>query len=167
MRIKRFVSADMRGALRRIRDELGPDAVILSNSRCDEGIEVTAAVDDAEAPVTPGSARERAVPFADSTPEPMVRVPRPAARVDDKDVGSDEEPQRTRASSSRHQVDSDRFDAVTEEVRGLRSLHPRGKLIAAFVPRSATASRSIAPLTVTTPELELIVKRPPSSSNSE
>ena len=30
-----------------------------------------------------------------------------------------------------------------------------------------SVSRSIAPLTVTTPVLELIVKRPPSSSNSE
>lgn len=49
MKIKRFVDTDMRHALRRVREEQGPDAVILSNRRVEEGIEVIAAVDYDEA----------------------------------------------------------------------------------------------------------------------
>ncbi len=45
MKIKRFVDKDMRTVLRRVREEQGPDAVILSNRRVAEGIEVIAAVD--------------------------------------------------------------------------------------------------------------------------
>lgn len=45
MKIKRFVDKDMRAVLRQVRAEQGPDAVILSNRRVDEGIEVIAAVD--------------------------------------------------------------------------------------------------------------------------
>ncbi|AKC87970.1 flagellar biosynthesis protein FlhF [Pseudoxanthomonas suwonensis] len=43
MKIKRFVAADMRTALRMVRAEHGPDAVILSNRRTDEGVEIVAA----------------------------------------------------------------------------------------------------------------------------
>lgn len=49
MKIKRFVGTDMRQVLRRVREDQGPDAVILSNRRVDEGIEVVAAVDYDEA----------------------------------------------------------------------------------------------------------------------
>ena len=43
MKIRRFVAADMRGALQLVREAHGPDAVILSNRRTDEGIEIVAA----------------------------------------------------------------------------------------------------------------------------
>ncbi|MCR6687171.1 flagellar biosynthesis protein FlhF [Pseudoxanthomonas sp.] len=43
MKIKRFVAADMRTALRMVRAEHGPDAVILSNRRVEEGVEIVAA----------------------------------------------------------------------------------------------------------------------------
>ncbi|WP_243047631.1 flagellar biosynthesis protein FlhF [Dyella sp. RRB7] len=49
MKIKRFVAADMRQAMREVREEQGPDAVILSTRRLDEGIEIIAAVDFDEA----------------------------------------------------------------------------------------------------------------------
>jgi flagellar biosynthesis protein FlhF len=49
MRIKRFVAPDMRTALRMVRDEQGPDAVILSNRPVADGIEVVAATDYDEA----------------------------------------------------------------------------------------------------------------------
>jgi flagellar biosynthesis protein FlhF len=45
VKIKRFVDKDMRTVLKRVREEQGPDAVILSNQRVAEGIEVIAAVD--------------------------------------------------------------------------------------------------------------------------
>lgn len=45
MKIKRFVAKNMREAIRQVREEQGPDAVILSNRRTAGGIEVVAAVD--------------------------------------------------------------------------------------------------------------------------
>ena len=49
MKIKRYVDADMRRILRRVREDQGPDAVILSNRRVVDGIEVISAVDYDEA----------------------------------------------------------------------------------------------------------------------
>lgn len=45
MKIKRFVDSNMRRVLRQVRDDQGPEAVILSNRRVAEGIEVVAAID--------------------------------------------------------------------------------------------------------------------------
>ena len=45
MKIKRFVAPDMRRAMRLVRDEQGPDAVILSNRRVSGGVEVVTAID--------------------------------------------------------------------------------------------------------------------------
>ncbi len=45
MKIKRFLADDMRTALRKVSDTLGPDAVILSNHRIDDGVEIVAAID--------------------------------------------------------------------------------------------------------------------------
>ena len=45
MKIKRFVAKDMRSALRKVSGTLGPDAVIISNNRIEEGIEIVAAID--------------------------------------------------------------------------------------------------------------------------
>jgi len=49
MKIKRFVAADMRQAMREVREEQGPEAVILSTRRMEDGIEVIAAIDYDEA----------------------------------------------------------------------------------------------------------------------
>ena len=43
MKIKRFVAADMRTAMNLVRKEHGPEAVILSNRRIEEGVEIVAA----------------------------------------------------------------------------------------------------------------------------
>ena len=45
MKIKRFVARDMRTALAQIKEELGADAVIMSNKKVPEGVELMAAVD--------------------------------------------------------------------------------------------------------------------------
>lgn len=45
MKIKRFLAPNMREALKAVRLEQGPDAVILSNRRVDEYIEIIAALD--------------------------------------------------------------------------------------------------------------------------
>lgn len=69
MKIKRFVAKSMREAIRLVRDEQGPDAVILSNRRVPGGVEVVAATDyDAalahqalrqQAPVPPPASPDR------------------------------------------------------------------------------------------------------------
>lgn len=40
MQVKRFVAANMRLALKMVREEMGPDAIILSNKRVPEGVEL-------------------------------------------------------------------------------------------------------------------------------
>ena len=45
MKLKRFVAADTRSAMQQIKAAFGPDAVILSSHRVDEGIEIVAAID--------------------------------------------------------------------------------------------------------------------------
>ncbi|MGO9514198.1 MAG: flagellar biosynthesis protein FlhF [Steroidobacteraceae bacterium] len=71
MKIKRYVAASMRAALDKVRAEQGPDAVILSSRRVDEGIEVIAAVDYDEA-LFVDATRRRA-------PSMSLEAPAPAA----------------------------------------------------------------------------------------
>jgi flagellar biosynthesis protein FlhF len=55
MKIKHYRAADMRQALRQVKEAQGPDAVILSSRRVSGGVEVVAAVDfDVEAEVAAG-----------------------------------------------------------------------------------------------------------------
>ncbi|MDQ2068459.1 flagellar biosynthesis protein FlhF [Natronospira bacteriovora] len=59
MKIKRFVAPDMRTAIRQVREDQGPDAVILSNRSINGGIEIIAAVDYDEALVNQALGRSR------------------------------------------------------------------------------------------------------------
>jgi flagellar biosynthesis protein FlhF len=45
MKIKRFFAADIRQAMRMVKEELGPDAVIMSNRSVENGVEIVAARD--------------------------------------------------------------------------------------------------------------------------
>ncbi len=56
MKIKQYLGLDMRDALRQIRAELGPDAVILSTRRLGQGVEVSAACDEETAQSPPPQA---------------------------------------------------------------------------------------------------------------
>jgi flagellar biosynthesis protein FlhF len=70
MKIKRYIAVSMRAALAQVRSEQGPDAVILSSRRTEEGIEVIAAVDYDEAL------------FADATRQRMPAAPASASSDD-------------------------------------------------------------------------------------
>lgn len=88
MKIKRYFAADMRQAIRMVRDEQGPDAVILSNRKVDGGIEIIAAIDydealvnqalgqapNATAPKAPAAQRPAAAPVSNKTAEPSRAV---------------------------------------------------------------------------------------------
>ncbi|MDC0662152.1 flagellar biosynthesis protein FlhF [Marinobacter sp. SS21] len=45
MKVKRFFASTMAEALKSVRDQMGPDAVILSNRRVDGGVEIVTALD--------------------------------------------------------------------------------------------------------------------------
>lgn len=97
MKIKRFVAPGMRQAMQQVRDDQGPDAVILSTRRLEEGIEIIAAIDYDEALVreaavhampavaaaTP-AATAPAEPAPSITPQPVqmeTPAPRPVRRA--------------------------------------------------------------------------------------
>jgi flagellar biosynthesis protein FlhF len=77
MKIKRFQAADVRQAIREVRDVLGPDAVILSNTKVDGGIEIVAATDYDESQF-----RRQAEPARPQQPEqPRVEI-NPSAQAE-------------------------------------------------------------------------------------
>ncbi len=51
MKMKRYFAPDSRQALRALRDDQGPNAVILSNRRVEGGVEIIAAMDYEDAMV--------------------------------------------------------------------------------------------------------------------
>jgi len=74
MKIKRYTAVSMREALAQVRAEQGPDAVILSSRRGDDGIEVIAAVDYDEALFIDAN-RQRPAPIIAPSPVPPAAVP--------------------------------------------------------------------------------------------
>ncbi|KZN65137.1 flagellar biosynthesis regulator FlhF [Pseudoalteromonas luteoviolacea CPMOR-1] len=86
MKIKRFFAKDMRTALKEVKDELGADAVIMSNKKLADGVEIVAAIDnDRVAPqAQPASieARPEPAPVATqkSTYSQPARVVKPQTR---------------------------------------------------------------------------------------
>lgn len=87
MKIKRFQAADVRQAIREVRDVLGPDAVILSNTRVDGGIEIVAATDYDESqfrrqsqpepqPQSRPQPAQNSAPRVELEPEPPAPEPR-------------------------------------------------------------------------------------------
>ncbi|WP_052378625.1 flagellar biosynthesis protein FlhF [Polycyclovorans algicola] len=60
MKIKRFLAGSMREAMRQVREEQGPDAVILASHTRQDGVEVVAAVDYDEALMRQAVARSEA-----------------------------------------------------------------------------------------------------------
>jgi flagellar biosynthesis protein FlhF len=80
MKIKRYTAESMRAALAQVRAEQGPDAVILSSRRGQEGIEVIAAVDYDEALFMDANRqRAAAVETAAQPPAAPVLTPAPIA----------------------------------------------------------------------------------------
>ena len=85
MKIKRYFAADMRQALQMVREEQGPDAVILSNRKVDAGVEIVAAMDYDAAAV------EQMAAGAPSSPTAPTRQPSeatPSARLPDEGVAA-------------------------------------------------------------------------------
>ncbi len=99
MKIKRFVAANIRDAIRQVREAQGPDAVILSNRPVAGGVEIVAAVDYDEvlvqdlaspfphAPAAPASTPQPAATTVAATVAPQpASIPQPAPAVAAKPV---------------------------------------------------------------------------------
>lgn len=77
--VKRYYGRTAREALRLVKEELGPDAVVLSNRAVDGGVEILALPAD-EVGAVQASARPAAAPRA-AAPAPAPRAAAPAARA--------------------------------------------------------------------------------------
>ncbi|WP_217510797.1 flagellar biosynthesis protein FlhF [Vibrio metschnikovii] len=76
MKIKRFFAKDMRMALLQVKEELGADAVIMSNKKVAGGVEIVAAVDADSASSAPAATKQyRASPaqYDNRKPSPSTR----------------------------------------------------------------------------------------------
>jgi flagellar biosynthesis protein FlhF len=110
LKIKRFFAKDMRQALFQVKEELGADAVIMSNKKVAGGVEIVAAVDGESAAVTPRQM------------EPSSFNPPPA--LQNKDFGRERDLQDDKVSINRGAVDhkngtmTDRFANMLKHYRG-------------------------------------------------
>ncbi|GAB6068066.1 flagellar biosynthesis protein FlhF [Methylothermus subterraneus] len=76
MKIKRFLAPDIRQALQQVKEVLGADAVILSNRKTEQGVEIIATCDfDLETVAAAKPTPRAPTPATSSKPAPM---PRPA-----------------------------------------------------------------------------------------
>lgn len=79
MKIKRFFAPNIRQAIRMVREEQGPDAVILSNSKVEGGVEIVIALDYDEemlrhAAIDQGTPPSSAAPARKNSPHPSPQV---------------------------------------------------------------------------------------------
>ena len=115
MKIKRYFAPDMRQAIRKVREEQGPDAVILSNRRVNGGIEIIAALDYDESMLGgsgPADAAAAPAPGADSNVADLAAAREQAAAP---------RPART-ASKTAEWSEDPAIAAMREELRSLRGL---------------------------------------------
>ena len=140
MQVKRFFAADMRQAMKLVRDELGADAAIIGNRRIAGGVELTAALDyklSALAPRVPNAELE------EELRKTHTRIATAQAELDHRQDSSDNNRQlfagqsltaaepliephvdapEAAAAPAAAPVDPRLFDAMRSELSGLREL---------------------------------------------
>ena len=127
MNVKKFTAATSREALRKVREALGPDAVILSNRPVDGVVEILALANDDVASIaapTHGSAMDQPAPYLDhdapvSYANRRAPAPQPAsAAVDMAQISS------MMSNAIAHAKDSAaaEMSAMMHEVRAMRGL---------------------------------------------
>jgi len=133
MQVKRFFAADMRIAMKMVRDELGADAVIIGNRRVAGGVELTAVLDypmqSAPAANKPNPAleaelRKTQARLANAHAE-LSAAPR--AKMQDRQLVDEKPaavsiPQPSAVAEAAAAVDSRAIEAMQSELHGLREL---------------------------------------------
>ncbi|GAB6389711.1 flagellar biosynthesis protein FlhF [Stutzerimonas marianensis] len=133
MQVKRFFAADMRIAMKMIRDELGADAVITGNRRVAGGVELTAVLDypmEAVAPKQPNPAleaelRKTQTRIANAHAElsaPHTEPARDRQLLDEKPAASAKPAVAPAAAMTASALDSRAVEAMQSELQGLREL---------------------------------------------
>ncbi len=146
MQVKRFFAADMRTAMKLVRDELGADAAIIGNRRVAGGMELTAALDYQPAtpartpnPALEAELRKTQAKIANAQAELTIRavaderkdrqlfanesliapeLPATAVKVQRPVAAAQPQPARAAAAP----VDQHALDAMRFELHGLREL---------------------------------------------
>ncbi|GAB2182551.1 flagellar biosynthesis protein FlhF [Denitratisoma sp. agr-D3] len=149
MTVKRFYAETARECLRRVKAELGPDAIVVSNRSVDGGVEITAmsadsleaisrqAGADPVAAVANGAAR----PMASVVPERTPAAAR-AAMDDDYTVSLSPQVRKQPAVRSWQPPQHDVRPAVEDKPR-LRPLPPKGRNGGDGVPSAAQVAASL------------------------
>jgi flagellar biosynthesis protein FlhF len=142
MQVKRFFAADMRQAMKLVRDELGADAAIIGNRRIAGGVELTAALDyklSALAPRVPNIELEDELRKTqsriataqaelslrgdgDSTTNRQLFAGLPLTAAEPLIEPTLEEPRRPAPAPAAPAVDQRVFDSMRFELNGLREL---------------------------------------------
>lgn len=136
MQVKRFFAADMRTAMKLVRDELGADASIIANRRVAGGVELTAAL-DYQAPAAPArqanpaleaELRKTQAKIASAQAELATRG-KPEVRGDRQLFGAAPAEPASRpaaaplpAQAASERVDQHALEAMRFELHGLREL---------------------------------------------
>jgi len=131
MQVKRFFAADMRIAMKMVRDELGADAAIVGNRRVAGGVELTAVLDYPMEPATPHRAnpaleaelRKTQARIASAHAELSQPVAAQAAKnrqvQDEKPAAGTALPEQKPAPAA---LDPRALEAMYSELHGLREL---------------------------------------------
>lgn len=142
MQVKRFFAADMRTAMKLVRDELGADASIIGNRRVAGGVELTAAL-DYQAPVAPARPNPALEAELRKTQARIAGAQAELATRAEQDAGKDRQlfanesliapelpvtpvmpakPARAAEPASAPAVEQRALDAMRSELHGLREL---------------------------------------------
>ena len=112
MKMKRYFAPDARQALRALRDEQGPDAVILSNRRVTGGVEIISAVDYEDAMVNTSLGNPSSLPGADGYSSEMGTKQYTETPLDKADDDFEYTPNES----------SSALNKIQDELKGLRNI---------------------------------------------
>ncbi|MCF7202767.1 flagellar biosynthesis protein FlhF [Pseudomonas oligotrophica] len=128
MQVKRFFAADMRIAMKMVRDELGADAVIIGNRRVAGGVELTAVLDypmqgaaEAKKPNPALEAELRKTQSRIASAHAELSGARPQA-VQDRQLLDEPKPAAAEPVAAAPALDSRAIESMYSELQGLREL---------------------------------------------
>lgn len=125
MNVKKFMAATARDALRKVREALGPDAVILSNRSVDGQVEILAlASDDMASLAAPDVSSDMAAPRPQldwSTPLPMAPEAPIAARSDALDMARISEMMSSVLAQAKESASLE-IGGMMDEIRAMRGM---------------------------------------------
>ena len=144
MDMKRFVGKDMSSALRRVSQELGPDAMVLRNTRIEGGVEVIAAAPGSERtePLTLSPQQSAASRLSEAPPagSPAEQSPRPGVRIHGK-PGADSPIRLLEENSAARPVSASGPEMYTED--GMKAMQRELQTLRHLLERELSSGNSL------------------------